>query len=217
MNLPVEFDPVSAGLSSKSRGNAELQTADSLEQVPAPEGSLAANDLGRLERGSLFVVGLGNLLMSDDGIGIHALAELRKTPIPGVRMVEIGTAILHGLSLLESATRVLAIDAVYGGQPPGTIHFFDVEEPLAPEPASCIHALGLREAMRFFALATPPPFSVIGVEPQTIGYGMELSAAVQEALPRVVALARNTVREWIQRPDWIRPSRGLPETTRSSA
>ena len=52
-------------------------------------------------RPSLFIVGVGNLLMSDDGVGVHAALELQKNPIPGVTLIEMGTAILHGVNLLE--------------------------------------------------------------------------------------------------------------------
>jgi hydrogenase maturation protease len=134
--------------------------------------------------------------MSDDGIGIHAIQELQKNPLPGVTMAEIGTAILHGLSFVESADRVLVIDAAKGGQAPGTIYHFDATEATETKAVSSIHALGLREAVRFLSRGTPPPITVIGVEPLVLDYGMELSAPVRAALPQVVALARETLLRW---------------------
>lgn len=144
----------------------------------------------------LLVAGVGNLLMGDDGIGIHAIQELQKNPIPGVTMVEIGTAILHGLSFVESADRVLVLDAAKGGQKPGTIYQFDATEATETKAVSSIHALGLREAVRFLARGTPPPITVIGVEPKILDYRMELSVPVRAALPQVVALARETLLQW---------------------
>jgi Ni,Fe-hydrogenase maturation factor len=61
-----------------------------------------------------------------------------------------------------------------------------------------IHAMGLREAVRFLSRAEPPPIQVIGVEPLTFDYGLKLSAPVQAALPHVVQLARDTVFQWLQ-------------------
>lgn len=113
-------------------------------------------------------------------------------------MVDIGTAILHGMSFAESASRVLVIDAAKGGQPPGTVYSFEAGEAAPLSPTSSIHALGLRQAIRFLSRHTPPPISVIGVEPQTIAYGMELSPRVRAALPDVLALARSTVAGWRQ-------------------
>lgn len=188
-------------------------------QLGAPERdwSFADRQSKKLQTGSanILIAGVGNLLMGDDGIGVHALQQLQKAPIPGVTMIEMGTAILHGLSFVESATRVLVIDAARGGQPPGTIYFFEAGETGSLPATSSIHALGLREAMRFLSLRSPPPVSIIGVEPQTIGYAMELSAPVQAALPRVIALARSTVAEWLAATDSTRLS--IPRAALSPA
>ncbi len=147
----------------------------------------------------ILIAGVGNLLFSDDGIGVHAVHELQKQPIPGVSIVDIGTAILHGLNFLESASRALVIDAAKGGQPPGTIYLFDVADGAGVKPVASIHALGLREAVRLLPPGkSPPPITVLGVEPALLGYGMELSAPVQAALPRVVSLARETVARWLR-------------------
>ncbi len=167
--------------------------------APERDWAFADRQSKKLKTGSanILIAGVGNLLMGDDGIGVHALQELQKAPIPGVTMIEMGTAILHGLSFVETAARVLVIDAARGGKPPGTIYFFEAGETGSLPATSSIHALGLREAMRFLSVRPPPPVSIIGVEPQTLDYGMELSAPVQAALPRVIALARTTVAEWL--------------------
>ena len=149
-------------------------------------------------RPRLLVVGVGNLLRGDDGVGVHAIQALQKDPIPGVAMVEIGTAILHGLSFVEAADRVLVVDAAKASQAPGTIYLFDATEATETKAVSSIHALGLREAMRFLSRAEPPPVTVIGVEPLALDYRMELSAPVQAALPQVVALARETLSDWMR-------------------
>jgi hydrogenase maturation protease len=149
----------------------------------------------------ILVAGVGNLLLSDDGIGIHAVMELQKEPIPGVEMVDIGTAILHGLPFLERAERVLIIDAASGGKPPGTIYLFEATNHTESKSITSLHSMGLREAARFLITGRPvPPITVIGVEPETLDYGLVLSPAVQAALPRVVALTRETVARWQQEP-----------------
>jgi hydrogenase maturation protease len=146
----------------------------------------------------ILIAGVGNLLLSDDGIGVHAVRELQKEPIPGVMMVEIGTAILHGLRFVESAERVLVIDAAKGGQPPGTIYVFDAIENSETKCMTSLHAMGLREAARFLGMGQPsPPVTVLGVEPQTFDYCMSLSEPVQSALPRVRSLAREMVTGWL--------------------
>jgi len=149
-----------------------------------------------LPRGCILIAGVGNELLTDDGIGVHAVRALEKEPLPGVILVEIGTAVLHGLHFLESADRVLVIDAVRGGRPPGTIYRFAAAENGACQTLASIHAMGLCEAARLLLRKPVPPITIIGVEPESLEFGMRLSGAVQVALPRVVSLARGTVLRW---------------------
>jgi hydrogenase maturation protease len=146
----------------------------------------------------ILIAGVGNELLADDGVGIHAIRELRKDPIPGVSLVEIGTAILHGLHFLESVDRVLVIDAARGGRPPGSIYLFEAGGGVNDSPVHSIHALGLREAAAFLMAGKTPAITVLGVEPEALDYRMTLSESVQAALPQVVALARGTVSAWMR-------------------
>lgn len=148
---------------------------------------------------SLLVAGVGNVLLSDDGVGVHAVRELMKEPMAGVVLADIGTAVLHGLSFLETAGRVLVIDAAQGGQAPGTIYLFDADAAPVPGPFASMHAMGLLEALRLLPPGLPrPAVTVLGVEPESLAYGLELSPAVLAALPRVVASAREIVDEWLR-------------------
>jgi hydrogenase maturation protease len=150
-------------------------------------------------RARFLVAGLGNLLLTDDGVGIHAIHELERDPVPGVTIAEIGTAILHGLPFVEAARRVLVIDAARGGRPPGTIYVFDSSDPASPGPMHSLHSMGLREALRVLSPGCEPPaITVIGVEPASLEYGMTLSPPVRAALPQVVALARHAILEWLR-------------------
>lgn len=149
----------------------------------------------------ILVAGVGNLLLSDDGVGVHAIRELQKHPMPGVTYAEIGTAILHGLHFLDNADRVLVIDAAKGGQPPGSVYLFEATERTEVKCMTSIHSMGLREAARFLKAGQPvPPITVIGVEPETLDYGMELSSTVQAAMPQVLALTRETLSGWLAKP-----------------
>jgi hydrogenase maturation protease len=149
--------------------------------------------------GSILIAGVGNVLCGDDGVGVHAVRELQKEPIAGVEIVDIGTAILHGLHFLESADRVLVIDAAKGGQPPGSVYLFDPGPATQAQPIVSIHSIGLREATRLFPPGQPlPAMTVIGVEPRSLECGMDLSEPVRAALPCVLALIRKTVAEWLQ-------------------
>ena len=141
------------------------------------------------------IAGLGNLLLQDDGVGVHAAQLLQRDAPAGVPVLDIGTAVLHGLDLLADAGRVIVLDAVCGGQPPGTLYQF-APETAPPAGTSSVHALGLLEAMRsLWPPSTPlPALTILGVEPAQMDYGTELSAPVRAALPRLVAAAQDLVR-----------------------
>jgi hydrogenase maturation protease len=112
--------------------------------------------------------------------------------------VDLGTAILHGLPFLEAADRVLVIDAAQGGRPPGTLYLFEATDPVETKAMFSIHAMGLREALRLLPPGVARPrITVLGVEPESLAYGMNLSPRVQAVLPSVVELARQTVEHWL--------------------
>ena len=73
----------------------------------------------------ILIVGLGNVLLKDDGVGVHAVRELQKNPPDRLCVADVGTAVLHAVHLLEWAEKVIAIDAVKAGGAPGTIYAFD--------------------------------------------------------------------------------------------
>ena len=149
----------------------------------------------------ILIVGLGNVLLKDDGVGVHAVRELQKDPPDGLCVAEIGTAVLHAVHLLEWAEKVIAIDAVKAGGAPGTIYAFDAGKE-ASEHRVSLHELNLLGALRFLPQGHPKPEIVIlGVEPEVIDYGLELSAAVQAAVPQVVNVAKEIADAWERKPD----------------
>lgn len=147
----------------------------------------------------IVIAGLGNLLMGDDGIGIHAVRELQRNPPPGVEVADLGTAVLHALHYIEGADRVLAIDAVCGGQAPGTVYLLDEESVSKETTAPSLHSVGLIHAMRWMPREfTRPRVTVLGAEPAEVRYGTELSASLAAVLPAVVERARRIVQSWQQ-------------------
>lgn len=146
---------------------------------------------------ALLILGIGNLLMSDDGVGVHAAQELARHPPAGACVVDAGTDYLSALSFIESAQRVLILDAVHRGSDPGTIHRLS-ESDLIPRPnGSGAHATSILEARRLLAPdAAWPEITVLGVEPLLLDYGMTLSNPVAQALPRLVARVREIISSW---------------------
>ena len=77
----------------------------------------------------LAVLGLGNLLLRDDGIGIWLIRELQQAKLPHtIKLYEIGTAVFAIPSLLQEHSRLLLVDAMHSGQRPGTVYDLSAEE-----------------------------------------------------------------------------------------
>lgn len=145
----------------------------------------------------ILIAGLGNVLLQDDGVGVHAVRELRKGPPPGVLVVEIGTAVLQGLHLYEWADRVLVLDAMEAGGPAGMIYACSATDVADPGIQASLHELSLLAALRFITVNKRPEVQVLGLEPQVIDFGLELTPPVQDALPHLIELTRETVDRWM--------------------
>jgi hydrogenase maturation protease len=144
----------------------------------------------------ILIAGLGNYLLQDDGVGVHAVRALQQTPLPGVIVAEVGTAVLGALHLLEWAEKILAIDAMQAGETPGTIYAFGVADAAGPGMQASLHELNLLAALRFLPRPAKPEILIVGIEPQTIDYGLDLSPAVAAAIPEVTGAVRKIVSDW---------------------
>lgn len=148
----------------------------------------------------IVVLGLGNLIRSDDGLGVHAVQLLAGDPrVPdGVEIVLGETQGLNLLPLIEDATHVLALDAVNTGAVPGTVMRFDLSE-LEPLPGNpSVHQLGfadLLEALRWLDKAKKR-MVLLGMQPEQTGWGDKLSPPIRGALPQMVDTALQDLQQW---------------------
>ena len=138
---------------------------------------------------SVAIIGLGNLLMCDDGVGVHAVKELQKDPPEGVVIADVGTAVLDYQELFEETDEIIAIDAVCAGDKAGSIYSFDAADAELNRRNS-LHDLGIQALIEFIDEKSRPHVTILGVEPEKIEYGMELSKTVSSVLPQVVDTAK---------------------------
>ena len=122
--------------------------------------------------------------MSDDGIGVRvvqSLAASHRFP-PDVRVLDGGTLGLDLLPALEGIDRLLVVDAVDNGEPPGTLVRLAGEEvPVALATKVSPHQMGLKDLLAVAELQGNRPREVVlvGIQPGTIEMGMELSNPVE--------------------------------------
>ena len=152
------------------------------------------------------VLGVGNPLMSDDGVGIRVLDALsaRQPALDGVEYLDAGTLGLVLLARLERVEALLVIDAAQLGVAPGQVavlHGVDMDAFFRNARGS-VHEVGIRDLLDAARLmdALPPRRAFVGVQPQHVAIGSSLTPALQDALPEATRHARAILEGW-QRPD----------------
>jgi hydrogenase maturation protease len=146
------------------------------------------------------VLGLGNLMRADDALGMLAIQRLRSDPrlAPSVLLIEGGTLGLDLLHPLDGVTHLLAIDAIEAGAAPGTLlRFAGSDVDLIPVGKS-VHLLGFSDLVGALRLtgSAPREIVVLGVQPQVIGWGTELTSCVEVALPELLDAVLDQIAEW---------------------
>lgn len=136
------------------------------------------------------IVGLGNPLRGDDGVGIRVVELLAARELPvGVEVVDGGTQGLELVNLIEGWQRVILVDAANLGLAQGQFRRFSLDETRlldVHEPMS-IHAAGLRDALLLAQALGVLPGEVIiyGVQPAKLDWETELSPQVEAAIPEI--------------------------------
>lgn len=147
------------------------------------------------------VLGLGNLLMADDGVGLIALARLEEEWfVPrDVERVDGGTWGMNLLPIIESADRVVLLDAIDLGDPPGTLIRLEGEEiprflglKLSP------HQIDLREVLALAELrgTLPGELIALGIQPARVEMSTTLSPVVEARLDQLVHMTAEILMHW---------------------
>lgn len=149
----------------------------------------------------LLVLGIGNLVLQDEGFGIHAVKELEKYRLPqNVDLLDGGTAGMHLMGILQEYKDILIIDAALDHYPIGTVRhiiprFYNDYPPLIT-----VHEIGLKDlidAMQLTGYCPHTELIIVSVEKYN-SLGMELSPKVKAALPVAVNMVKKIVKNKMQ-------------------
>ena len=131
---------------------------------------------------STLVLGIGNLLMGDEGVGVHAVRLLeerfaKEGRPPGVAVVDGGTGGFHLLELLQDHDPVVLVDATMDGQPAGTVSLLEPRYPSDIPRTLTAHDIGLRDLVEAAALTGRLPRLLL------------VTVSIAEILPMVTTLS----------------------------
>jgi len=139
------------------------------------------------------VIGVGNILLKDEGVGVRVAEELRKKSwSSSVEVIDGGVAGFGLLDFFEEATQILLIDAAEMNQPPGTVVRFTADEIRreAGSPKFSMHDIGLPDVLELARHLDSPPRSIVifGIQPKEISWGLGLSPEVEAVVPKVLEM-----------------------------
>lgn len=129
--------------------------------------------------------------MADDGVGVHVARALASESLAAQVEIIEGATIIDCLPSGGPIDKLIVVDAVGGGDEPGTIYRFTIDEiKVEAVRATSLHQLGLIESLKVSEIAgiKPKETVIVGVEPKKVEWGMELSPEVQKRIPEVVSI-----------------------------
>ena len=147
--------------------------------------------------GKIVIIGVGNLLMGDDGIGIHVVEALRKEKLPpNVAVFDGATRAFDVLEYMEESEKAVIVDAYKKGGAPGSIYRFSFDPAHEVQDSALnlsMHDINFLDAIKagngIYQL--PSEIVIIGIEPQTLECGLGLSAQLTAALPAILEAVKS--------------------------
>ena len=152
----------------------------------------------RPAKADLRVVGVGNEMMRDEGVGMAVARELQGRELGArVRVLELGTRGFDLICEMEGVARVIVIDAVRAGGEPGSIYQFTPEQARSTNSrTSSLHGLDLLDVIELAAVTgIRPEVVIVGVEPEEVAPGQGLSPTVGRRVGELVEMVERLVED----------------------
>ncbi len=149
------------------------------------------------------VLGIGNTLLGDDGAGVAVAESLRdELDARGIDVIDGGTLSHSLLPIIEDCEALVAIDAGELHARPGTVKVFDgaaMDEYLLKRRTGTVHEVGLADLLDMARLrdALPGQRALVAIQPGRIGWGVELSPDVGQAVPAAADEVRRLLEAWL--------------------
>jgi hydrogenase maturation protease len=148
------------------------------------------------------VLGIGNTLLTDEGVGVHVLAHLGAAPLPeDVELVDGGTLSFTLAGPIEEADALVVVDAANLQSAPGTLCVFEGEAMdafLMGNRKSSVHEVGLADLRAIAMLAGhwPERRALVAIQPQAMDWGEAPTPPVAAAIPHAADAVRSLIRDW---------------------
>ena len=154
-----------------------------------------------MQQPTVTILGLGNILLSDEGVGVHVVKEfdLRYSVPAYVEVVDGGAAGLDLIPFIEGREKVLMVDAVNFDREPGFIGILENDEiPLRFTEKASMHHLGLMDVLSIVRLsgALPKELCLIGIQPKSMELGLEMTEEVASKKEALIGRVTRKLADW---------------------
>ena len=144
---------------------------------------------------NILVLGIGNLLMNDEGVGIHVITRLEKEGILGADLMDGGTGGFHLLAFIQAYKTIVIIDASLDGFPPGHVRVLQPRYAKDFPKHLSAHEIGLKDLIdSAILLGNMPQFYLIAISVKDFqDMGMDMSSEIEGAIPEAIRCVREIV------------------------
>ena len=154
-----------------------------------------------MQEPTITILGLGNILMSDEGVGVHVVNEFQKRyAVPEyVAIVDGGSAGLDLIPFIEGREKVLMVDAVNFDQEPGFIDTLENEEiPIRLTQKASMHHLGLMDVLCIVRMSgnLPNELCIIGIQPKSLELGIDMTPEIWDKQEMLIERIVSKLKEW---------------------
>jgi hydrogenase maturation protease len=149
------------------------------------------------------VLGVGNTLLADEGAGVHAMRYLQDHyDLPNTTYLDAGTLSFTLATDIAEADNLVVFDAAQIDAEPGDIRVFEGEEVdnFLRSGRCSVHEVGFADLMDIARLEghLPQHYALIGIQPETLGWGDAPSETVRRSMPRAAGNAASLINKWVR-------------------
>ena len=173
------------------------------DSLPDPCGSVRIR--GVVDSPPVLILGIGNVLMGDEGVGVHVVREIERIGVTaGVQCRDGGAGGFHLLGPMQEAERIVLVDATLDDQPAGTMRRLTPRFSRDYPPTLTAHDIGLKDLLdAFYLLGRAPDVTLFAISIAPLqDMGMELSAEVRARVPEIAEAVQTEARKAAVAPPW---------------
>jgi hydrogenase maturation protease len=150
----------------------------------------------------ILVLGIGNTLLSDEGVGVHVIDRLSRDALPErVTCLDGGTLSFTLAGPIEDCDQLIVVDAAELSSQPGTVHVFEgeaMDDYVAKGGKRSVHEVGLADLLSIAALAghLPARRALVGIQPELLDWGNDCTPTVAAAIPQACERVHTLISRW---------------------